>query len=504
VSSQPHVELQAIGKRFGGVQALRGVSLAVRRGEVHGLVGENGAGKSTLGKIVAGVIRPDAGTLSVGGREVSYRSPRQALEAGVTLLAQQQLLAETRSVIDNVFLGVEPACAGVVSRRRLRARFARLSERTGFLLAPHAPVRELHAADKQRVEVMRALARDARFVVMDEPTAGLTRDEAVQLLDIVRMLRASGTTVLYISHTLEEVLAVADTVSVLRAGELVRTAPAALEDVESLVTAMLGRSLEQTFPPRSSLVADTPPVLSVRRLSAGVVDDVSFDIRAGEIVGLAGLIGSGRTEVARLVFGAERMKAGSILLDGRAIRIRSPRDALRHGIALVPEARETEGLMMRRSIIENVALPHLASLSRAGVLLRTREAMRVAELTERVDVRTHGLTATPATLSGGNQQKVLLAKWLLRAPRVLIADEPTRGIDIGARYAVYELIQSLAASGMSVLVISSEVAEVLGLAHRVLVMRGGRIVAEVDGRSGDENEVMRAALGGEQAEGRQR
>jgi simple sugar transport system ATP-binding protein/ribose transport system ATP-binding protein len=499
VSSKPHVELRALGKRFDGVQALKRVTLAIQRGEVHGLVGENGAGKSTLGKVLAGALQPDEGVLLVAGREVSYRSPRQALEDGLTLIAQEQQLVQTRSVIENVFLGVEPAWHSVVNRRRVRARYAALSERTGFALSAQAPVYGLRASDKQKVEVMRALAREADVIVMDEPTAGLTRDESAQLLAIVRRLRSQGTTVVYISHTLEEVLAIADTVSILRDGELVRSAPAAQESVGSLVTAMLGRPLAETYPVKAFPPADAPAVLSLVGLSrGGFVDNVSFEIRAGEIVGLAGLVGSGRTQVARLVFGAERLDGGSMSIDGQLIRVRSPRDAIRHGIALLPESREHEGLMMGRSLVENVALPHLEAVSRGGVLRRAYESRCTAEAIKKVGVRTHSLTATPATLSGGNQQKLLFAKWLHRRPRVLIADEPTRGIDVGARHALYELIHASAATGMGVLVISSEVREVLGLAHRIIVMRQGRVVEEVDGRSGTEDEVMRAAFGNPQ------
>jgi simple sugar transport system ATP-binding protein/ribose transport system ATP-binding protein len=336
---------------------------------------------------------------------------------------------------------------------------------------------------------------------MDEPTAGLVQDEAAKLLEIVRLLKAQGSTVLYISHALEEVVSVADTVSVLRDGELVRSAPAAEESVESLVAAMLGRSLGLTFPERTFPPGDAAPVLSVRGLSrAGFVDDVSFDLRAGEIVGLTGLVGSGRTQVARLIVGADRIDAGEIWSEGRLLRVRSPRDALRHGIVLLPESREDEGLLMRRSIAENITLPHLKAVSRAGVLRRREEARHGGALMDRLDVRAHALTTSVAALSGGNQQKVLFAKWLFRRPRVLIADEPTRGIDVGAKPAVYELIHSLAAEGMSVLFVSSELNEVLGLAHRVLVMHGGRIVAEFHGRAA-EDEVMRAAFGAEPAGG---
>ena len=370
VSSQPHAELRAIGKRFGGVVALRRISLAVHRGEIHGLVGENGAGKSTLGKIVAGVVQPDEGALIVAGREVWYRSPRQALEDGVTFIAQERLLVETRSVIENVFLGVEPAWRSIVDRRRLRARYSALRERTGFDLPPHAGVRDLRAADRQKVEVMRALARDADLVIMDEPTAGLTRDEATELLDVVSLLKTQGATVLYISHTLEEVLSVADTVSVLRAGELVRSAPTASESVGSLVTAMLGRLSSSRSRRRPSR----------RGRSGGLVGagPHSFWPRRRRVVRRTGRRDRRHHRSHRqwtlagreTRLGCRPHGCGNGCTRREPLRMRSPRDAIRHGIVLLPESREDEGLMMRRSIVENIALPHLKAVSRAAVLRR--------------------------------------------------------------------------------------------------------------------------------------
>ena len=353
----------------------------------------------------------------------------------MTFIAQERLLVETRSVIENVFLGVEPAWRSIVDRRRLRARYAALRERTGFDLAPHAGVRGLRAADRQKVEVMRALAREADLVIMDEPTAGLTRDEATELLDVVRLLKTQGTTVLYISHTLEEVLSVADTVSVLRAGELVRSAPTESESVGSLVTAMLGHALELTFPEKAFPAEDAPVVLSVQGPDSFWASSTTCHSTYGPERSSASPVSSAVD--ARRSRDSSRVPtawmSGTVALDGEPLRLRSPRDAIRHGIVLLPESREDEGLMMRRSIVENVALPHLKAVSRAAVLRRRYEARRTAELIRRVDVRTHALTARLATLSGGNQQKVLFAKWLFRRPRVLIADEPTRGVDVGAK-----------------------------------------------------------------------
>jgi ABC-type sugar transport system ATPase subunit len=496
VSEQPvHVELRGVAKRFGGVQALSEIDLAIERGSIHGLVGENGAGKSTLGKIIAGVHRPDDGELWVDDRRAHYLSPRGALADGLTLIAQEPTLVPRRSVLENVFLGIERGRAGVVQPRSLRARWRDLVEEVGFDLPADAPAGTLRVADQQKAEVMRAVARSARLIVMDEPTAALTADESERLFKAVRRLRERGTTIVYVSHFLAEVLDLVETVTVLRDGRLVRTSPAANETPESLVSAMLGRSMDVTFPEKSFPPADAPVVLSVRGLTrAPALADISLDVRAGEIVGLAGLIGSGRSEVARAIFGADKRDAGEIRVDDRPVRIRTPRDGVRAGIVMIPEDRKGQGLLMLRPIVDNVTLPHLASVSRAGVVEERRERRDTAELVRQVDVRAKGLSAKVSTLSGGNQQKVLFAKWLFRRPRVFVADEPTRGVDVGAKRAIYELIRSLAEQGMAVLLISSEHEEVLGLAHRVLVMRGGRIVEELDNVSMSEEAIMKAAF----------
>lgn len=495
VGRDVHVALRGVGKRFGGVVALAGIDLEIERGSIHGLVGENGAGKSTLGKIVAGVYRPDEGELWVDGRRAVFHSPRDALRAGITIIAQEPTLVPHRSVLENVFLGIENAVAGVVDERAMRRRFAELAEQAQIDLPPRALARVLRVADQQKVEVLRALARNARLIVMDEPTSALTTDESERLFELVERLRAQGTTIIYVSHFLEEVLRLVDTVTVLRDGRIVRTSPAREETPDRLVQAMLGRSMELAFPEKSYPPDDAPVVLSVRGLSRPPhVADVSFDIRAGEILGLAGLIGSGRSEVARAIFGADGRTSGEILIDGKRVQVRSPREAVRHGIVMLPEDRKTQGLLMLRSIVSNVTLPRLGAVSRLGVVAASKERRAAVGLMTRVDVRAKGPSARVSTLSGGNQQKVLFAKWLFAQPRVFLADEPTRGVDVGAKRAIYELIRSLAAEGKAVLLISSEHEEVLGLAHRVLVMRGGRIVAELDRDTMSEDAVLRAAF----------
>ncbi|MCW2782968.1 MAG: transporter related protein [Marmoricola sp.] len=499
-TSQPHIELRDVGKRFGGVQAVSGVSLRIERGTIHALVGENGAGKSTLGKMIAGVHRPDAGEMRVDGRLVRYSSPREALADGVTIIAQELALVPQRSVIENVFLGNAGVAKSAGSLRDQRRRYGELQDLAGYAVPPDVRISSLRVADQQKVEILKALAREARLIVMDEPTAALTAEETARLFEVVRGLRDRGTSIVFVSHFLDEVLSLVDTVSIMRDGKLVRTRPAVEETSESLVTGMLGRSLDTSFPPKVPPAPSAPVVLSVRDLSAsGLVEDVSFDVRAGEIVGLAGLVGSGRSEIARALFGADTKSSGDVSIGGDRIDVRSPRDGVRAGIALLPEDRKDQGLLMQRSILHNITLPHLGRVSRAGVVSRGRERRAALDLISRIGIRASGPMAAVSTLSGGNQQKVLFAKWLFGGPRLLIADEPTRGVDVGAKRAIYELIHSLAAEGVSVLVISSELEEVLGLAHRVLVLRSGRLVAEYDHEEMSEERVMHSIFATDQS-----
>jgi ABC-type sugar transport system ATPase subunit len=492
---RPLVEVNEVSKRFGGVQAVDAVSVSILPGSVHGLVGENGAGKSTLAKIIGGVHEPDDGRVLVDGEPVRFRSPRDALAAGIATIAQEIALVPARTVVENVFLGIETRRLGVIDRSALSRRFAELDARTGFRLDPEARVGALRTAEQQKVEIMRAIARDARLILMDEPTASLTADESERLLDIIRDLAGSGTSVVLVSHHLDEVLAICRTITVMRDGRLVRTTDAEGETEQSLVNSMVGRALELTFPPKRPAPADAPPVLEAAGLTrTGAVADVSLTVRAGEIVGLAGLVGSGRTEVARLIFGADKLDAGEIRLNGEPVNIRGPRQAAGLGIALIPESRKEQGLLMVRSIRENATLATVGQFTTAGVMRTDREDRRAGALAERLDVRAPNLKARVGSLSGGNQQKVLFAKWLATEPKLLIADEPTRGIDVAAKQQIHKLIADLAADGMAVLLISSEIEEVLGLAHRVLVMRGGRVVEELSGAEATQETVMRAAF----------
>jgi rhamnose transport system ATP-binding protein len=493
------VEVRGISKRYGGTRALDDVSLRVIAGEIHALVGENGAGKSTLGKIVAGAVPADDGQILVNGEPVSFRSPRDAIRHGIALIHQELALVPALSVLDNMFLGIEQVRASLVDRAAERERFAELAKRVGFTHSPATRVEALRVADQQKVEILRALVRNAKLIVMDEPTAALSRDEADRLLEITRDLRTSGVTVIYVSHILPDVLGLCDTITVLKDGRLVKTSPAGQETADSLVTAMLGRSMDLVFPAQTPPADDAPVVLSVRGLSRPpVFEDVSFDVRAGEIVGLAGLVGSGRTEIARAIFGADPAE-GTIEISGRGFRRRSPKAAIRRGLALLPESRKDQALAMIRPVKENVTMAHVDVVTHHGMLRHRFERETVATVLKSVDTRHAGQGIPVSSLSGGNQQKVSFSKWLVKTPRVLLADEPTRGIDVGAKRAIYELIHSLAADGLGVLLISSELEEVLGLAHRVLVVRNGRIVLELAGSEADEETVMRAAFGGTRA-----
>ncbi len=488
------VELIEVSKRFGAVHALTDVSLRVARGSVHALVGENGAGKSTLGKILAGVVAPDGGRMLLDGAPASFRSPREALEAGIAAIAQELSLVPQLTVAENVFLAREPRAAGFVRRRRLRQQFERLAETAGFDIPGFADAGRLRPAEQQKVEILRALASSADVIVMDEPSAALSRPDAEHLHEIIRRLARAGKTILLISHFLREVLDLADTVTVLRDGRLIRTSPARNESEASLIDAMLGRPLTAMFPPKRAPGADAPLVLSVRDLRAPGVAGASFDLRAGEILGLAGLVGAGRTELARALVGASRRESGWVELADGARLPANPRASLRAGVAMIPESRTADGLIFSRSVVENVSLSSLDRLARLGVVRRRREKEATRAILDRCDVRTRAYSAPVRSLSGGNQQKVLFARVLMGNPSVVIADEPTRGVDVGAKLAIYEFLVSLAEHGLGVLLISSELEEILGLAHRVLVMRRGEIVSELRGDEISDAAILTAAF----------
>lgn len=488
-----HLDIQGVGKTFGSTRALDDVSLAIHGGSVHAFVGENGAGKSTLGRIIAGVFPPDSGSLVLRGTPVSFTSPRQALQHGIALVAQELALVPQLGVADNVYLGAEPRRRGMIDRRELLTRFRRLAVDTGFDLPERLPVGRLPIGVQQQVEILRALARDAQLIVFDEPTASLSAAESAHLYAVIRRLAASGRSVVLVSHFLPEVLDLADTVTILRDGRVVRSGPVEGETEATLIAGMLGRSIGKTFPVKAPPSPDAPLALTVEDLRAPGVRGASLSVRAGEIVGLAGLIGAGRSELARAVFGAAAGETGRIAVHSTALT-GGPAGAIRAGVAMIPESRKDEGLMLGRPVRENVSLTTLPRLSRLGFVRRRAEDDRTREGLVRVSARAP-LEAPAVSLSGGNQQKLLFARAVLSDPTVLIADEPTRGVDVGAKLEIYEHLVALAARSVAILLISSEIEELLGLAHRVLVMRAGQIVAELEGEAITETAILNAAFG---------
>jgi rhamnose transport system ATP-binding protein len=493
----PLIEIKGVGKRYGGLAALTDVSFSVAPGEVHSLVGENGAGKSTMGKIMAGVVRPDDGEVLVDGTPQSFASPREALEKGIGRVDQELALVPTLTVSDNVLLGVEPRRGGIVlDRKSIAARFDRLIEISGFKLNPRALVEKLSIAEQQKIEILRAVAREVRLIVMDEPTSPLTPDESERMYQLVRTLRDDGMAIVYVSHFLEEVLDLSDTITILRDGRHVRTRQASEETRESLVNGMIGRDLESLFPERVPVPEGSPVVFRAKGIAARRVKDVELEVRAGEIVGLFGLVGAGRSELARAIFGADPKEAGTLEVDGREVKVRNPHQAIEAGIAMLPEDRKGQGLCLDRSIEENLTLAHLGEVARMTVIRRGAQRRRVDELMAELGVRARDSKAAVTTLSGGNQQKVLFGKWLFDTPSFLITDEPTRGVDVGAKRSIHELLVNLAKQGKGILLISSELEEILGVAHRVLVMCEGQIVAATEQASTDnEEEILAAAFG---------
>ncbi|MBX6320888.1 MAG: sugar ABC transporter ATP-binding protein [Rhodospirillaceae bacterium] len=475
------VSLRGISKSFSGVRVLDGVDFDLEAGEVHALLGENGAGKSTLIKIIAGVHAPDSGEMRINGQPVRLFTPRAARDAGIAIVYQELLLFPELTVAENIFANHAPRTAwGALDWPLMRARARALLDE---LDSPHldvdAKVGSLSVANRQRVEIAKALSQEARVVIMDEPTASLAEADVQQLMAIVRRLRDRGVGIIYVSHKLPEIFALADRVTVLRDGAVVATRPVAQTSETALVNMMVGRSIDQLFPKQETTIGRT--VLELRNVSCGnAVRDVSLELRAGEILGLAGLVGSGRTELALTIFGITPATAGEILVDGRPVRITSPDAARDLGIAYVPEDRGQQGLVRTQTIAENVSLAVLRNLARGFVLDRRREEALARDSIARLGIRARGPSQIVRQLSGGNQQKVVLAKWLAAEPKILIMDEPTRGIDVGAKSEIHALMSRLAANGLAVLMISSELPEVLGMSDRVLVMSGGRIVGRFD------------------------
>ena len=493
----PVLEARDIHKRFPGVHALTGVSLTVYPGEVLAIVGENGAGKSTLMKILSGALQPDDGVICIDGQPVRFTDPRDALAHGIAIIYQELSLIDKLTVAENLLLGQLPgreSATWLVDWPTVWRKASALLAQVGLSLDPQVPVARLSVGQKQLVEIARALSRNARVLILDEPTSALSLQETERLFALLRDVRARGVAILYISHRLDEIFALADRITVMRDGQVVATLPARDATREQLIRLMVGRDLQAFY---ADLPDPEPRVrLEVRGLSRrGVLQDITLSIRAGEIVGLAGLVGAGRTELARCLFGVDPYDTGEMLVDGQPVRIRTPRDAVRLGIGFVPEDRKLQALVLILAVRQNTTLPLIPMLSRFGIFQQRRERVLAQRYVEELRIRTPSVDQRVMNLSGGNQQKVVLARWLAAQSRILILDEPTRGIDVGAKAEVHKLIADLARQGVAILLISSELPEVLAMSHRILVMREGRIVAEFPRSQATEERVLAAATG---------
>jgi ribose transport system ATP-binding protein len=505
------LEMQHISKSFGGVHALQDVSFRCRRGGVHALLGENGAGKSTLIKILAGVYQPDAGDIVFNGHPLTQLTPQQALAAGIRVIYQELALLPYMTVAENIFLGHEPRTRlGLTDTARMHAESRALLDQLGAAIDPATPVGELTVAGQQMVEIAKALSEQSTLIVMDEPSAILAGHELESLFATVRRLTAAGVTIIYISHRLNEIFEIADDVTVLKDGRVAGTALIGEVTRSQLIQMMVGRPLDEVFPASSGQRG--APVLRVEGVSARGVRDVSFVLHAGEIVGLAGMVGSGRTELARALFGADPVDSGTVTitppaqdtvqpaataLSSASRRRHSPRRAIRAGLALVPEDRKTQGLFLEQSIRRNIALPVLRRLSRWGVIRGAEETAVVTHAQSALSIQMSSPEQMARLLSGGNQQKVVLAKWLETQPSVMLFDEPTRGIDVGAKFEIYQLMRELTMRGVAILMISSELPEILGMSDRILVMHEGTIAGELARAEASEEAIVALATTGD-------
>ncbi len=491
----PLLEMRGIGKSFPGVRALDGVDLVVRSGSVHALMGENGAGKSTLMKCLFGIYQKDAGEIFLQGREVRFHSPREALENGVTMVHQELNQALKRSVMDNIWLGRYPTRLGVfTSDREMAARTEQILSELGITLDPRRIMNTMSVAQRQMVEIAKAVSYNARVIVLDEPTSSLADEEVAHLFRIIRMLKERGCGIIYISHKMEEILQICDEITVMRDGKNVSTKKASELTMEQIIHAMVGRDLTHRFPPKGPKSEET--VLEIKGLSSryAKVKNVSLSVSRGEIVGLAGLAGAGRSELLENIFGLSAREGGEILVGGKRVYNRSAREAIANGFALLTEERRATGIFGILNITENTTISSLNRYRLGGFLLSDR-ARRTAtdDMIGRLSVKTASRNTQIRTLSGGNQQKVILGRWLLTGPEILLLDEPTRGIDVGAKYEIYQLMGRLAAQGKAILMVSSELPELLGVCHRIYVMSGGEVTGEVQADTATQEQIMTLA-----------
>jgi ABC-type sugar transport system ATPase subunit len=492
----PLLSMQNIGKKFSGTTALDSVFLDISAGEVHALVGENGAGKSTLGKVMGGSLRPDTGQILVYGKPVQLSKPADALNLGIAVMEQEITLAPDLTVMENVLLGLEPSKLGFTDRSEMKSHFLVSLNESGFELHPDAPVGELSLAHQQQVEILRALSRKARLLLMDEPTAALQASDAKRLHEIIRRLSRSGVSVVLVSHFLEEVLELSDRVSVLRGGKNAGSHKAATTSVSELIECMLGEALTHNYPTIPRPATDSPVAFSATEATSGTtLRGIDVSVRRGEVIGLFGLVGSGRSEFAQAIFGADPHVQGRFTLNGEEYKPTSPERALQQGLSLLPESRKDQGLFLELGQRENTTMSSTTLFQKLGYVDKQAEQRQATTALRRFGVDRISLEDPVRNLSGGNQQKVLFAKCLMREPKVLILDEPTRGVDVGARRSIYDSIAEMAATGMAVIVISSDVDEVSNLAHRLYVIRQGSVVAELDQQEFGHDKILNLAFG---------
>lgn len=497
------LEMRDITKAFPGVLALDGMNLKVRAGRVHVLVGENGAGKSTLMKILSGTYSIDGGEIRFKGEVLNSQDTSAALERGISMIHQELSPVLDMTIAENIFLGREPAFAakGVMSRfvdfTKMNAETKTLLDRLGLKYSPETKMRELSIAAMQLIEIVKAISRKASLVIMDEPTSAISDTEVSMLFRQIADLKANGVAIIYITHKMDEIFQIADDITVMRDGQFIAAAPAAEYDETKLISQMVGRTISSIFPKKDVPIGEI--VLQVDGLCReGVFEDVSFNVRAGEIVGLSGLIGAGRTEVARVIFGLDAATSGSITLNGQSLKLKSPADAIKNGIAMVSEDRKAEGLILCRSVGENISLANLKKFT-AGLFVNERQEESAARrMIKMLQIKTPDTAMIVENLSGGNQQKIVIAKWLLGDLKLLILDEPTRGIDVGSKSEIHRLMTEFAAQGLAIVMISSELPEVLGMSDRVVVMSEGRVAGELTRSEANQESIMRLATGGHQ------
>lgn len=488
------LEMKRVSKRFSGVQALKQVSLQLRPGTVHALMGENGAGKSTLMKILSGIHHPDEGEIYLKGKKIRIDSPGQALRLGISMIHQELTPIPEMTVAENIFLGREPTTFGIINYTKLYKRTSNLFDKIGIHIHPKSKMKDLKISDVQLVEIAKAISFDADVLIMDEPTSALTDREVKQLFKVIADLKANGKGIIYISHKMDEIFTIADDITVLRDGEFIATKVSSETNNKELISMMVGRELKDIFPKEQGEAGEV--LLSVKGLTlSGKFYDISFDARKGEILGIAGLMGSGRTEVMEALFGITNPDSGEIWINNRQVKIRAPEDAIKQGIAFVTEDRKVQGLNLIAPVRHNITISSLDKVSNKGFINGVQEKRVVDEQIDALKIKTPHRDQWAKYLSGGNQQKVVIAKWLITKPRILILDEPTRGIDIGAKSEIYKLMQTYASEGFVIIMVSSELSEIIGMSHRVIVFHDRRIAGEISRNGASQELIMEMATG---------